>query len=181
MKLILLFLFSWAVPFRATWAQEQPREQEQKQEEQQQERQQEQQPQKKPTLGPPPAPSLGGPRSATTTDGRKLLRVRAIFVERMDNSLSDRLTEGLTKTGRFRVVADRKDADAVLRGTCFDSRRLKSVHSEVYLADRGSGASIWSDSVRRPFNPPPLEQAVNDSALDILAHLSESIKDAQRR
>lgn len=181
MKLILLFLFSWAVPFRAAWAQEQAREEQQKQQNQNQEQQQEQQPQQKPTLGPAPSPSLRGPRSATTTDGRKLLRVRTIFIERMDNSLSERLTEGLTKAGRFRIVADRKDADAVLRGTCFDSRRLRSVHSEVYLADRGSGTSIWSDSVRRPFNPPPLEQAVNDSALDILAHLSESIKDAQRK
>lgn len=138
-------------------------------------------PSQKPTLGPAPAPSLAGPRSSTTTDARKLVRIRTIFVERIDNLLSEKLMDGLSKTGRFRVVATRNEADAVLRGTCFDSRRLKSVHSEVYLTDQGSGASIWQDSVRQPFNPPPLEKAVNDSALLILTHLSDSVKEAQRR
>lgn len=136
--------------------------------------------QQRPTLGAPTEPSLGGPRSSTTTDPRKLTRVRSIYVERIDNMLSDRLAEGLAKMGRFRVVASRNEADAVVRGTCFDSRRLKSVHSEVYLTDR-SGASIWQDDVRRPFNPPPLPKVVDNTAAEILQHLGDSIREADRR
>ena len=136
--------------------------------------------QQRPTLGPQ-TPSLHGPRTSTTTDARKLARVQAIFVERMDNKFSEKLAEGLSKMGRFRVVASRKEADAVLRGTCFDSRRLKNVHSEVYLNDQSGGASIWQDSVRRPFNPPPLEAVVSETAQLILGHLKESVQEAGLR
>ena len=80
-----------------------------------------------------------------------------------------------------RIVADRKDADTVVMGTCFDSRRLKTVHSEIFLHDRASGASIWQDIVRRHYNPPPLQKAVDDTAVMILAHLGESIQEAQRK
>jgi hypothetical protein len=139
-----------------------------------------QQEQKRPTLGAAPAPSLHGPRSSSITDPRKLLTVRKIYVERMDNSLGEKLIEGLAKTHRLRIVADPKEADAVLRGTCFDSRRLKSVRSEVYLNDR-NGASIWQDSVRRPYNPPPLQAAVSESADLIVTHLAESILEADRK
>jgi hypothetical protein len=133
-----------------------------------------------PSLGKD-APSLNGPRTSTTTDARRLLSVKAIFVDPIDNALSEKLADGLSKMGRFRIVAERKDADAVLNGTCFDSRRLKRVHSEVFLHDRSSGASIWQDAVRRPYNPPPLQKAVDDTATMILAHLGESIQDAQRK
>jgi hypothetical protein len=135
--------------------------------------------QQKPTLGKQ-EPSLHGPRSATTTDPRRLSRVRAVYVERIDNSLSDRLMEGLSKSGRFRVVADRGEADAVLRGTCSDYRRLKTVRTEVYLNDSG-GESIWQDNVRRPYNPPPLKTAVDETADIILAHLVESAMEADRK
>lgn len=138
-------------------------------------------PQERPTLGPAPAPSLSGPHSSTTNDPRKLLRIRTLFVERIDNSLSEKLVEGLAKMARFRIVGTRNQADAVLRGTCFDSHRLKIVHSEVFLSDRTGGSSIWQDNVRRPFNPPPLEKAVNDTASDILAHLGESIREAESK
>jgi len=138
------------------------------------------QPQKRPTLGPAPAPTLYGPRTSNTIDARKLLRVRKIYVERIDNSLGEKLAEGLAKTRRFHIVADRKEADAVMRGTCFDQRRLKVVRAEVYLNDL-SGASIWQDSVRRPFNPPPLEAAVGDTATLILSHLTESLTDAEHK
>ena len=100
---------------------------------------------------------------------------------RVDNSLGDKLTEGLSRTGRFKIVVDRKDADAVLSGTCFDSHRLKSVHSEVFLQDRRTGASIWQDVVRRHYNPPPLVKAIDDSATMILAHLGQSMQEAERR
>jgi hypothetical protein len=137
--------------------------------------------QQRPTLGKEEAPSLNGPRTSTTTDARRLMNIKAIFVDRMDNSLSDRLADGLSKMGRFRIVVDRKLADAVMSGTCFDSHRLKTVHSEVFLQDRRSGASIWQDVVRRHYNPPPLTKAVNDTASMILAHLGESIQEAERK
>jgi hypothetical protein len=134
--------------------------------------------QPRPTLGE--APSLGGPRTSTTTDLRKLLRVRTVYIEAIDNSLNDKLAEALGKMGPFRVVAKRSEADAVLRGTCFDSRRLKRLHSEVFLTDP-HGGSIWQDIIRQPFNPPPLDKAVTDSASVIIAHLGESVREAQRK
>jgi hypothetical protein len=136
---------------------------------------------KRPTLGAAPPPSLNGPKSSTTTDPQKLIRVRKIFVERIDNQLSDKLMEGLAKSGRFRIVADAKEADAVLRGTCFDSRRLKSVHSEVFISDRVTGASIWQDTVLRPFNPPTLQKVVDDTATTIVGHLNDSLHEAERK
>jgi hypothetical protein len=146
----------------------------------QQDQQKQEQPQpQKPTLGAPTEPSLG-PRNSTTTDPHKLMRIRTIFVERIDNMLSDRLIEDLSRTGRFRIVASRNSADAILRGTCFDSRRLKSVHSEVYLADR-TGASIWQDIIRRPYNPPPLQKVVDNTAVEIVQHLGDSVREADRR
>lgn len=144
-------------------------------------KQEEKPPAKRPTLGPSSAPSLSGPRTSTTTDPRKLLRVRSVYIERMDNSLSDKLTEAMARTGRFRLVSTRNEADAVMHGTCFDSRRLKTVHSEVYLSERSSRAPIWQDSVRRPVNPPPLDTAVTETAQIILEHLSASVLEAERR
>ncbi len=109
------------------------------------------------------------------------MRIRNVYVEHIDNLLGEKLSDGLSKTGRFRVVANRNAADAVLRGTCNDMRRLRAVHSEVYLNDRGSGASIWQDIVRHPYNPPPLAKAVDDTAMEILTHLEDSVKEADRK
>jgi len=134
-----------------------------------------------PTLGPSTAPSLGRARSSSTTDPRKLLAIRTVFIEAIDNGLSEKLAESLVRLGRFRVAAQRNEADAVLRGSCFDSHRLRAVHSEVFLNDRHSGSSIWQDNVRMPFNPPPLSKAVDATAAAILQHLSESILEAERR
>ncbi len=134
--------------------------------------------QQRPTLGE--APSTGGPRTSTTTDIHKLLRVRSVYIEMIDNSLNEKLAEALSKMGPFRVVAKRSEADAILRGTCFDSRRLKRLHSEVFLTDP-RGGSIWQDVIREPFNPPPLGKAVTDSASVIVAHLGESLREAQRK
>lgn len=155
------------------------------QQEQQQQEQQPQQPEEgkqqptRPTLGPAPAPSLYGPRTSNTVDARKLTRVSEIYVERMDNALSEKILEGLAKSRRFRVVASRNEADAVMRGTCVSLRRMKVVHSEVYLNDT-SGAAIWQDNVRRPYNPPALEAAVGETATLILTHLRESALEAER-
>lgn len=137
-------------------------------------------PQERPTLGKDGS-NRAGPRTSTTTDPRRLANVRALYVENIDNALSDKLTDGLAKMGRFRIVVSRQEADTVVSGTCFDSHRLKTVHSEVFLHDRASGASIWQDVVRRPYNPPPLDKAVDDTATVILAHLGESIQEAQRK
>jgi len=180
---IMLIVSLWAC--LCVWSQE-------KSQEEPEEKSQQQPQEKRPTLGPEPAdqnrptlggepgPSLNGPRTSTITDARKLLRVHTVFVETMDNGLSGKLAEDLSKSGPFRVVANRNEADAVLRGTCFDSRRLRHVHSEVFLADR-HGASIWQDIIRQPYNPPPLAKAVGDTALIVVSHLTDSIREAQRR
>jgi len=163
---MLLLLLSTA------WAQE--AQQQQPQSEQQQQQQQ------RPTLGPAPGPSLHGPRTSTTLDARKLLRIRKLYVAKIDNSLSDRLIEGLAKMGRFHIVPQPKEADATLGGSCLDSRRLKHVHSEIFINDR-SGISIWQDTIFRPLNPPSLCQAVDETADVVVDHLSDSIKEAEHK
>ncbi len=170
------------------WGQQQSQgRQEHQEEEQEQQKQQEpQQPPsqgqpRRPTLGTPTEPSLPGPRTSTTSDPRKLLRIQKIFVEPIDNSLGEKLMASLSKIGRFRIVTQRNEADAVIHGTCFDSRRLKQLHSEVFINERTSGAAIWQDVVRRPLNPPPLARAVDDTAAQIMGHLSESVREAERK
>jgi curli biogenesis system outer membrane secretion channel CsgG len=140
---------------------------------------QDQKKQQRPTLGPSSEESLGGPSSAVTSDPARLAHTRKIYIENIDNRLSDKLLTGLGKSGRFRIVAERNEADAILRGTCFDSRRLKTLHSEVYLNDRVTGKSIWQDSVRVPYNPPSLAKAVDRTADEILKHLAASTVRAQ--
>jgi hypothetical protein len=163
------------LPVLAARPQQEPQQQEQQP---RQGEQQEPQP-RKPTLGPSPAPSLYGPRTSNVMDVRRLVRLRKVYVERIDNGLSEIIMEGLAKSGRFRVVASRAEADGVMRGTCMGLRRMKVVHSEVYLSDV-SGASVWQDSVRRLYNPPALETAVADTATLILTHLREDALQAER-
>jgi hypothetical protein len=170
---------SLAIVLVAGLAASQQEQQTQEQPPQQPEQQQQEQP-RKPTLGPAPAPSLYGPRTSNTTDARKLMRVRRIYVERIDNLLSEKLVEGFAKTRRFRIVASRGEADAVLRGTCVSLRRMKTVHSEVYLNDM-NGAAVWQDNVRRPYNPPTLEAAVSETVTLIVTHLTESAMEAEHR
>ena len=131
----------------------------------------------KPTLNPSPAPGTRGPQTATVNDYRKLARIRSIYVERMDNALSEKLVQSLGKLGRFRIASKPKEADAIMTGSCLESRRLKRLHSEVFIADQGGG-SVWQDSVYRPYNPPSLEQAVNETAQVVAAHLVESLSEA---
>jgi len=134
--------------------------------------------QKPPTLGEPP--SLTGPHAANTTDAHRLLQVHSVFVDQMDNGLDEKLIEVLGNKGLFRIVGNRRDADAVLRGTCFDSTRLKTVHSEVFLTGR-SGESIWQDIIRQPYRPPPLAQAVATTAQVIGEDLASSVREAEGR
>jgi len=131
----------------------------------------------RPTLGPKPGPGEAGPRTSTVNDYRKLMRVRSIYIERMDNKLSDKLVLSLGKLGRFKIAPRAKEADAIMTGSCLESRRLKRLHSEVFITDRGGG-SIWQDNIVRPYNPPSLEQAVGDTAEVIAEHLGESLNEA---
>jgi hypothetical protein len=145
--------------------------------------------QKRPTLGKEPegrpptlggeSPSIEGPRSSKVQDVQKLLRVRTIYIESIDNRLDQKITEVIADKGPLRVVADRKDADAVLQGTCFDSPRLKNVHSEVFLKGR-NGESIWQDVIHERYKPPPLTQAVNETAQAIVKDLKADLRDAER-
>jgi len=171
---------SLAIVLIAGLAASQQEQQTQEQPPQQPEQRKQQEQPRKPTLGPAPAPSLYGPRTSNTIDARKLMRVRRIYVERIDNSLSEKLVEGFAKTRRFRIVASRNEADAVLRGSCVSLRRMKTVHSEVYLNDM-NGAAVWQDNVRRPYNPPTLEAAVSETASLIVTHLTESAMEAEHR
>src|SRR5208282_4369691 len=135
----------------------------------------------RPTLGPQRGPEVPtGPDTSTTTDVRLLMRIHTLFIENIDNSLSDKLVEDLGKWGRFRLVTKAKDADATLRGSCLESRRLKHVHSEVFISDR-NGASVWQDTIYRPFNPPALDQAVSDTATLVTAHLEQTVRAAENR
>ena len=133
--------------------------------------------QQQPTLGPPAPGSAAVPRTATVTDYRKLSRMRSIYIERMDNALSEKLVLSLGKLGRFRIASKPKEADAIMTGSCLESRRLKRLHSEVFIADRGGG-SVWQDNLYRPYNPPSLEQAVNETAQMVAEHLGESFSEA---
>jgi hypothetical protein len=130
-----------------------------------------------PTLGPKPGPGESGPRTATVNDYRKLMRIRTLYIERMDNDLSEKLVASLGKLGRFKMATNAKEADAIVRGSCLESRRLKRLHTEVSITDRGGG-SIWQDIIFRPYNPPSLAQAVIESAQMIAEHLGESINQA---
>jgi hypothetical protein len=136
----------------------------------------------RPTLGPRTGPPGldAGPLTSTVTDIRKLLRIHTLYIESMDNSLNEKLVEALGKLGRFRLVTKAKDADATLRGSCLESRRLKHVHSEIFISDR-NGASVWQDTIYRPFNPPTLDQAVTDTATLVAQHLEQTVRAGERR
>jgi hypothetical protein len=134
-------------------------------------------PQQRPTLGAPPGPGERGPRTATVNDYRKLTQIRSLYIEKMDNGLSEKLVMSLGKLGRFKIAATPKEADAKMTGSCLESRRLKRLHSEVFIADRGGG-SVWQDNLYRPYNPPSLEQAVNETAQIVAEHLGESFNEA---
>ncbi len=135
----------------------------------------------RPTLRPRNAPpgEVSAPDNSTTSDPHKLQRIQILYIESIDNFLSDKLVVSFEKLGRFRLATNLKQADAVLHGTCLESRRLKHVHSEVFISDRNGGA-IWHDTIYQPFNPPSLDQAVTETAKLVEAHLESSIRVAGR-
>ena len=135
----------------------------------------------RPTLGPAPGPSLGGPRAANIVDPRRLLSIRKVFILRLDNNLREKLIEALSQGDLFSVVNKRQEADAILGGSCFEARRIRKVHTEVFLSDRITGKIIWQDVVRQPFKPPPLENAVNATVSEIMTHLRLDLREAPRK
>ncbi len=134
----------------------------------------------KPSLGEAPAPSLNGPVNATIIDAHQLLMVHRVYIESMDNNLNLKLDQALSKLGPFQVAASRGGADAILRGTCFDSPHLKDVHSEVFLTTK-AGKAIWQDVIRRPYNPPALSKVVAQTANMVVMQLRESLQAARHR
>ena len=48
------------------------------------------------------------------------MRIRTLYIENIDNSLSEKLVESLGKWGRFRLVTKPKEADAILRGRAWN-------------------------------------------------------------
>lgn len=131
--------------------------------------------QQRPTLGPS-EPSMRGPGSSRTANPRRLLHMKRIYIQRIDNNLNVKLADDLAHASWLKVVDKRDKADAIVRGTCFTLQRLKRLHAEVYITDRVSGRSIWQDVIRVPYNPPALSKAVDTAAAEVLAHLSESIR-----
>lgn len=136
--------------------------------------------QEAPTLGPS-RPSLGEPGSTRTANPRMLLKMRKVYIERIDNNLNEQLEDDLAHVSWLKVVKSEDDADAIVRGTCFDLRRLKRLHAEVYITDRVSGKSIWQDVIRVSYTSPDLTKAVDEAATEIVAHLNESVRTASKR
>jgi hypothetical protein len=146
--------------------------------------------QQRPTLGPESAPnhptlggtapSLVGPMNAKILDPVRLRMVHKVFIDLMDNSLNLKLIQDFSVTGPFKVVSDRRAADAVLQGSCFNSPHLKDVHSELYLTGQ-NGKPIWQDIIHQSYNPPTLRTAVAESATKAVADLRASLEAVERR
>jgi len=136
--------------------------------------------QQAPTLGPS-RPSLEGPRNTRTANPRRLVKMRTVYIQRIDHNLNVKLADDLAHVSWLKVVKNKDKADAIVRGTCFDLRSLKRLHAEVYINDRVTGKSIWQDVVRVPYNPAAPQKAVDQAASDILEHLNQSIHSAARR
>lgn len=139
--------------------------------------------QQRPTLGPsgPEGPSLRGPRSFRTNNPDRLLKMRSIYIQRISHKLNEILTKDLSHSHWVKVVNKPSEADAIVRGTCFTLRNLKRLHTEVYISDRVSGASIWQDVVSVPYDPPTLSKSVDDTAAKVLSDLNQSIRAASHR
>ena len=133
--------------------------------------------QQAPTLGPS-RPSLEGPRNTRIANPSRLVKIRTVYIERIDHNLNEKLTDDLAHVSWLKVVDNEDDADAIVRGTCFDLPRLKLLHAEVYINDRVTEKSIWQDVVRIPYNPAAPQKAVDHAASDILQHLDQSIHEA---
>lgn len=135
--------------------------------------------QQAPTLGSS-RPSLQGPSTLRTADRRMLVKIRKVYIARIDHNLDEKLAEDLDHTLGLKVVKKEDEADAIVRGTCFDLRRLKRLDAEVYISDRITGKPIWQDVIRVSSDPTDLAKSVDQAASEITAHLTESIRQAAR-
>lgn len=136
--------------------------------------------QQAPTLGPS-QPSLRGPTSFRTANARRLMKMRRVYIQRMDHKLNEKLADDIAHVSWLKVVDKLGEADAIVRGTCFSLRRLKRLHAEVYISDRITGKAIWQDVIRVPYDAAAPQKAVDRAASDILEHLNESMHAAARR
>lgn len=136
--------------------------------------------QQAPTLGPS-RPSLEGPGNMRTANPRMLVKMRRVYIQRMDYNLNVKLADDIAHVSWLKVVDKPEEADAIVRGTCFSLRRLKRLHAEVYISDRVTGKSIWQDVIRVPYDPAALQKAVDRAASDILEHLNESVRAAAKQ
>jgi hypothetical protein len=134
-----------------------------------------------PSLGAPEPSSGLSTGGSATPNPQRLVRVKKIYLEPIDNNLNLKIERGLAKMGWATIVDNRENSDAILSGTCLDSPRLKTVHSEVFINDRSSGASIWQDEVRVPYHPPTLSEALDITAGKILLHLRASVEAAHSK
>lgn len=133
--------------------------------------------QQAPTLGPS-GPSLGGPSNTRIANPSRLVKMRTVYIERIDHNLNEKLSDDIGHVSWLKVVNNEDDADAIVRGTCFNLRRLKRLHAEIYISDRVTGKSIWQDVVRVPYDSAAPQKAVDQAASDILAHLNQSVHEA---
>lgn len=104
--------------------------------------------------------------------------MRTVYIERIDHNLNEKLSDDIGHVSWLKVVNNEDDADAIVRGTCFNLRRLKRLHAEIYISDRVTGKSIWQDVVRVPYDSAAPQKAVDQAASDILAHLNQSVHEA---
>ena len=128
----------------------------------------------------PARPSLTGKSSNLLVSPARLQRIRTLYIAPMDNHLHLRLAEQFSSWKRFRLVATEKQADAVIKGTCFAARRLKMVKSEIYIREGRSGTPVWQDNVRLAYNPPSLNQVVGQMAVLLVDHLRHTMQTKRR-
>ncbi len=136
--------------------------------------------QQAPTLGPS-RPSLEGPANTRTANPRRLMKMRRVYIQRMDQDLDVKLADDIAHVSWLKVVDKPEEADSIVRGTCFSLRRLKLLHAEVYISDRVTGKSIWQDVIRVPYDSAAPKKAVDRAASDILEHLNESMHAAAKQ
>ncbi len=119
--------------------------------------------------------------TSVTMNARALMRVRTIYIEPIENRLGVKIADDLASAGHFKLSLDKRQADAILSGTCLDATHLRLLHSEVFLSSRVTGAAIWQDEIRLPLDPPPLAKALNETASKIARDLLASAGAAENR
>ena len=99
--------------------------------------------QEAPTLGPS-RPSLESPSTLRTGNPRMLVKMRRVYIDWIDHNMNEKLADSLAHVPGLKVVKKQDAADAIIRGTCFDLRRMKRLDAEVYITDRITGKA-WAN------------------------------------